>query len=252
MLSCKALSVTYSCMLTAGAVVLSYRQRSRQTPYGRYVRHFGAWKPVPAKLAWLVQELPSFFVPLLLWATAGETSVIGRTLLLALFCGHYFQRSFIYALLTKGRPSPFFIVVSAVIFCTVNGLFQGSYMLFCAQYDEAWLTDIRLILGLTLFFLGMAINIHSDHILRNLRQTGEVVYKIPRGGLFEYVSGANFFGEIIEWFGYAIATWSLPAFSFAFFTMCSIGPRAFHHHRFYLQKFEDYPRARKALIPFII
>ena len=27
--------------------------------------------------------------------------------------------------------------------------------------------------------------------------------------MFEYVSGANFFGEIVEWTGFAIATWSL-------------------------------------------
>lgn len=30
------------------------------------------------------------------------------------------------------------------------------------------------------------------------------------GGMFQYVSGANFFGEILEWTGFAIASWSLP------------------------------------------
>ncbi|XP_049912490.1 3-oxo-5-alpha-steroid 4-dehydrogenase 2-like, partial [Epinephelus moara] len=77
----------------------------------------------------------------------------------------------------------------------------------------------------------MIINIHSDHILRGLRRPGETVYRIPHGGMFEFVSGANFFGEIVEWCGYAVATWSLPTFAFAFFTVCSIGPRAYHHHR---------------------
>jgi len=55
---------------------------------------------------------------------------------------------------------------------------------------------------------------------------------VDAGGLFTYVSGANYFGEIVEWFGFAIATWSLPAFAFAFFTLCCIGPRAYHHHRY--------------------
>lgn len=36
-------------------------------------------------------------------------------------------------------------------------------------------------LGLLLFYIGMAINIHSDYILRNLRKPGEVVYRIPTG-----------------------------------------------------------------------
>lgn len=49
--------------------------------------------------------------------------------------------------------------------------------------------------------------------------------------MFELVSGANFLGEMVEWCGYAVATWTLPAFAFAFFTVCSIGPRAYHHHR---------------------
>ena len=40
---------------------------------------------------------------------------------------------------------------------------------------------------------------------RNLRKPGDKAYYIPRGGCFELVSGANFLGEIIEWFGFAIA-----------------------------------------------
>lgn len=51
------------------------------------------------------------------------------------------------------------------------------------------------------------------------------------GGLFEYVSGANFFAEILEWSGFALACWSYPAFTYAFFTVCNIGPRACQHHR---------------------
>lgn len=103
----------------------------------------------------------------------------------------------------------------------------------------------------------MAINIHSDSVLRNLRKPGEMVYRIPTGtaethtfhllnsracsdlqalespagGFFRYVSGANFLGEIIEWIGYTVATWSLPALSFAVFSLCFIGPRAYYHHR---------------------
>ncbi|XP_012369336.2 3-oxo-5-alpha-steroid 4-dehydrogenase 2 [Octodon degus] len=105
--------------------------------------------------------------------------------------------------------------------------------------------------GVFLFILGMGINIHSDYTLRQLRKPGEVTYSIPHGGLFTYVSGANFLGEIIEWMGFALATWSVPALAFAFFTLCFLGPRAVHHHRFYLKVFEDYPKSRKALIPFI-
>ena len=73
-----------------------------------------------------------------------------------------------------------------------------------------------------------------------------------QGGMFEYVSGANFFGEMVEWAGFAVACWSLPALAFALFTWSNIGPRAVQHHRNYLEKFRgEYPANRKAVIPFV-
>ena len=51
------------------------------------------------------------------------------------------------------------------------------------------------------------------------------------GGMFEYVSGANYFGECVEWTGYAIACWSWPGTVFAIFSILFLGSRAVHHHR---------------------
>jgi hypothetical protein len=131
-------------------------------------------------------------------------------------------------------------------------------------------------LGASVWLAGWAINLHSDHILRNLRKPGETGapfllnhiraaswgscfssllrvahrgYKIPRGGAFGVVSGANYFGEIVEWAGFAVAAWTLPAAAFAFFTFSNLAPRAHHHHKWYQAKFQDYPMRRKAVIP---
>ena len=51
-------------------------------------------------------------------------------------------------------------------------------------------------------------NIVCDGILRELRSTPG--YKVPYGSLFEYVSAGNYFAELIEWTGWAIAanTWT--------------------------------------------
>ncbi|XP_032816199.1 3-oxo-5-alpha-steroid 4-dehydrogenase 1 isoform X4 [Petromyzon marinus] len=105
--------------------------------------------------------------------------------------------------------------------------------------------------GAVLWLAGLLINLHSDHILRNLRKPGETGYKIPRGGMFEFVSGANFFGEMVEWLGFAIACCTLQAWAFSVFSITVIGPRSVHHHKWYLEKFEDYPKKRKAVIPFL-
>ncbi|XP_068597458.1 3-oxo-5-alpha-steroid 4-dehydrogenase 2b [Brachionichthys hirsutus] len=240
----------------SGVVVLAglwhlWHHTKAQLSYGRYRERSPLLRTVPARIAWFLQELPCLLIPLLLMLTSHNPSMMGKHLLLGTFFLHYLQRTFVYGLQTRGKPSPLVVMALATFFCSLNGFLQAHYLLNCAQFDDEWSADYRCKAGLLLFYVGMAINIHSDYILRNLRKPGEVVYKIPTGGLFEYVSGANFLGEIVEWFGYAVATWSLPGLSFAVFSLCFIGPRAFYHHRFYKEKFKDYPKFRKALIPFI-
>ncbi|TRY93358.1 hypothetical protein DNTS_032853 [Danionella cerebrum] len=219
--------------------------------YGRYVDMSSSSMMVPAKVAWFLQELPALVVPLLLMATTEGMDSTGKHLMLWTFCLHYFQRSCIYPLLTKGHPYPLNMMLTGMVVCSLNGFLQAHYLLHCATFHKSLFAEARLLAGLIIFFIGMGINIHSDHILRNLRTPGEMTYKIPRGGLFEYVSGANYFGEIVEWLGYTITSWSFPTFAFAFFTICFIGPRAYHHHRFYIEKFKDFPRSRRSIIPFI-
>ena len=83
-----------------------------------------------------------------------------------------------------------------------------------------------------MWILGFVFNMHSDRILCTLRKPGETGYKIPYGGLFDYVSGANFFSEIVEWWGLAMATgFHLPILCFAIQTTFTIGTRAFASHR---------------------
>ena len=86
--------------------------------------------------------------------------------------------------------------------------------------------------GMFLWIFGFLGNFHSDRILLNLRKPGESGYKIPRGGLFEYVSGANFFAEIVEWWGLAVASgFSLPCVCFAIQASLTAGTRACASHR---------------------
>ena len=98
----------------------------------------------------------------------------------------------------------------------------------------------------------MAVNLKSDTILIGLRKNGETGYQIPGGFLFDFISSPNLFGEIIEWTGFAIMAWNLPALSFAVWTFANLFPRALNHHQWYKEKFPDYPVNRKAVFPFIV
>jgi len=162
-------------------------------------------------------------------------------------------RTFIFPFrLSSPKPTTVLCFVLAFLFCVINGYMQCRALAVLHSYPASWFQKPRTILGLALFFTGLTLNIHSDNILFNLRKPGETGYKIPRGGLFEYVSGANFASEILEWTGFAIACWSMEAAAFALFTAFNIGPRAVHHHRWYKDKFgSDYPAHRRAVIPFI-
>mmetsp|Transcript_7241 Transcript_7241/g.8299 ORF Transcript_7241/g.8299 Transcript_7241/m.8299 type:complete len:172 (+) Transcript_7241:120-635(+) len=169
-----------------------------------------------------------------------------------LYILHYTNRSIFFTLKLKAvKPTPIVILCCSNLFLITNGYLQVRYLSYLKVYDEDWIYSPQCVFGSFLFLSGLYINSTSDTILTNLRQPGEVGYKIPHGGLFEYVSGANYFGEIVEWFGFGLATLSLPGITFAVCTLANIGPRAIQHHQWYLKKFENYPKKRKALIPFI-
>jgi 3-oxo-5-alpha-steroid 4-dehydrogenase 1 len=88
-----------------------------------------------------------------------------------------------------------------------------------------------------LFFIGFFINIDSDRRIRNLRVSEDNKHYLPTGGLFNYVTSANYFGEIIEWTGFAIATWSMSGLVFAIWTFANLVPRA---HAIYIRYSKDY------------
>lgn len=148
---------------------------------------------------------------------------------------------------------PLMIPLMAIFFNSVNGFINGYYLGYLSgTYPDTWMQDPRFIIGALMFVSGFLINFQADEILLNLRKPGETGYKIPQGGLYSYISNPNYFGEIIEWTGFAIMTWSPSGLAFAIWTAANLAPRAFSNHRWYLEKFSDYPPKRKALIPFVV
>ncbi|MBW7936881.1 MAG: DUF1295 domain-containing protein, partial [Flavobacteriales bacterium] len=102
---------------------------------------------------------------------------------------------------------------------------DGSHFQFSqwfADYPENWVYDYRFIIGIVLFVIGVAVNWYSDTRLIHLRKPGETGYVIPQGWLFKYISCPNLFGEVIEWLGYAILTWSLAGTVFFIWTFANL------------------------------
>ena len=115
-----------------------------------------------------------------------------------------------------------------------------------------WVTDPRFVIGVTLAISGGMLNIWSDYRLWRLRMDNGGKYVIPRGGVFNLVSCPNLLGEIIEWVGFALLSWSLPGLAFALWTIANMVPRALWRHAWYRETFENYPLQRRAILPRLI
>ncbi|HNW70421.1 MAG TPA: 3-oxo-5-alpha-steroid 4-dehydrogenase, partial [Bacteroidales bacterium] len=156
-----------------------------------------------------------------------------------------------FRLKSKGKKMPAVIMSFGLIYNTFNAFFNGYFLGFYADYEMSWFTDYRFVIGVIIFLAGFIINITSDNILFKLRKQS-IDYKIPHGGMFRFVSSPNYFGEMMEWMGFAILSWSLAGFSFFVWTVVNLLPRAFANHEWYQKNFPEYPENRKAILPFII
>ena len=222
-------------------------------PYGRYSSL--KWGPVISnKLGWVIMELPVLVVLFILIFPDIILFSFPYLIIIGLFTLHYINRIFIFPfrIHTKGKKMPMIIMLSAIFFNIMNGFSFGYYFIHFADYTNAWLSDPRFITGIFLFFTGLYINWRADSILINLRKPGETHYKIPNAWLFNKVSCANLFGELLEWFGFSILCWNLPALTFFIWTAANLIPRAISHHKWYKEKFSEYPGHRKAIIPYVL
>lgn len=216
------------------------------------------WGPaIDNRVGWVLMEAPVFIVMIVLWSMSPRQWDIVPLVMFLLFQIHYFQRSFIFPLLIEGKSKmPLSIILMGVIFNVLNAMMQGGWIFYVSdsnRYGVEWLWSWQFIVGLVVFAAGMAININSDYIIRHLRRPGDTRHYIPRGGMFKYVSSANYFGEWLEWTGFAILTWSWAGAVFSLWTFANLAPRARKIHARYLKEFgAEFAQLKlKKIIPFI-
>lgn len=220
-------------------------------PYGRHAR--SGWGPaVNNKVGWVMMEAAAPLVFAVCFVFGSNDITITSLIFLGLWEAHYIHRAFIYSfgVRSRSRGMPLTIVGFGLLFNTVNGYLNGRYIFtFSSGYTNEWLGDPRFIVGLVLFIIGFIINRRADRILHNLCKLGESGYKIPHGELYRWISCPNYFGEVIIWLGWAVATWSLSGLAFATWTVANLVPRARSHHTWYRAHFSDYPPERRAFMP---
>lgn len=226
-----------------------------QAGYRKFQKSSVIWSVLllPNKIAWILMECPVFIVMMLYLFNALfhlDPSVERRQVTIeTLFCFslfqlHYFQRSFIFIV----------VMLAGAAFNTRNGILQGNWLcnISSDDYYDNLFKQKSFYLGVIIFFTGMFINIHSDHVIRTLRKRGDTNHYLPQRGMYRFVTSAICLGEIIEWTGYAILTQSLCGVLFVYWTIANLVPRSFSIYNLYLNEFGSDVLKKKRIIPFIM
>ena len=227
--------------------------------YGKMINP--KWGPtISNKIGWMIMELPVFVIMLYYWGISPYRFEPTMLAFFLIFETHYFQRVFIFPCLMRGKSKiPLVIVAFSMAFNIINGFIQGKWLFHFSRladpdaYPESWLTSWQFILGTCIFILGFIINLHSDYVIRHLRKPGDTNHYLPKKGFYRYVTSANYFGEILEWLGWAILTWSWAGLTFFWFTCANLVPRANAIYHKYETEFADEfdSKKLKRVFPFI-
>lgn len=215
------------------------------------------------RLGWFLMELPAMLGFIYFYSKGANAHNLVPLFFLFVWVCHYLNRGFIFPYLIRAPKNAkgsfsISVIVMGWLVTLLHGYLNGSWV---SQYGDhltlSWFLDPRFIFGIILYYTGFALNIHSDYIVRNLRsieeiKSGEKVYRIPFGGGFKYVSNPSYLGELMAFTGFAIATWGPGGIFVLLISAANLIPRSFATHKWYKEKFNDYPKDRKALVPFLI
>lgn len=244
-----------------------------QSSYGRFSSAKLGFNLNP-KFGWWLMEIPATVVFAIAYLSGPARFQPTSLVLAGIWALHYANRGWFFPLAIRqvpGKRSTFnlSVVVMGMLVTSMHGYLNGALFShdYFGRYGTEWLTDPRFLVGLAIYLCGFALLINSESIVRNLREKntvrgqgrvggsdapGAVEYRIPFGGGFRFVTSPAYLGELIAWTGFAVLTWALPGVVILAITAGNLIPRALDTHRWYREKFADYPAERKALVPFLI
>ena len=243
-------------------------------PYGWVQDRNTGWKfsklpKINSKLGWYIMELPALAAAIYAVSLTGIEGCAQRPLHLQLavifYIAHYCNRGIVFPA-QRGRSDKFEPCITFLLgafFNSVNGYTLCRYVMHFGSGTEIDVATTWTWLGVGMFAFGVYVNTIADSRLMELSEQRHKI-KASKGNnimpivpglffMFEYVTAANYLGELIEWIGFLMMTWPSPASAcFVWMTFCNLAPRAHAKHNIYLREIPAYATlGRKALIPFL-
>ncbi|CAL5322101.1 unnamed protein product [Camellia sinensis] len=140
------------------------------------------------------------------------------------------------------------ILISTTYFTTTSTMIYTQHVV---QGFQEPLIDLKLF-GVVLFLLGICGNFYHHCLLSKTRdQKGDKSYKIPRGGLFNLVICPHYLFEIVQFLGVSFISQTTFSFAFALGSALYLTGRSYDTRKWYLSKFENFPKHVKALVPYV-
>ncbi|KAL0728020.1 hypothetical protein Bca4012_024113 [Brassica carinata] len=171
---------------------------------------------------------------------------------------HFFKRIFEVLFVHKYSGG----MALDAVFPISSGYFSSTALVLYSQTFTLGLPEPALDLkfyGILMFVVGIVGNLYHHVLLAKLRKGGEgegeaggkKEYKIPTGGLFETVICPHYMFEILVFLGFFMISQTIYSLSLAVGTTFYLMGRSYATRRWYLSKFDDFPKHTKSLIPFV-
>nr|KYP43858.1 Trans-2,3-enoyl-CoA reductase [Cajanus cajan] len=202
-----------------------------------------------SKVGMLLSYTPAFLVCLAsFWIFPHEG--FRSTLLQSALTLHFFKRLFEVLFIHKYSGG---MALDTTITISLNYFISTSLMIYDQNLTQGLPEPpINLVYpGIVLFVVGISGNLYHHYLLSKLRGKGEKEYKIPRGGCFELVICPHYLFEIIGFLGVSFISQTFYPFSFTLGSTIYLMGRSYATRKWYLSKFEDFPKHVKAVIPFV-
>lgn len=176
-------------------------------------------------------------------------------IMLFLVCGHFLKRVLEVLFLHK-----FSATVGLLSVLIITYFYSAAAQTISQAINlqikplEEWSMSLLLptIIGMIVYLSGQTINFYHHRLLAGLRRDTIGGYRIPQGGFFHHAICPHYFGELLAWLGIAIAGRFAEFYLIFWIMFCYLLARSINTHRWYREKFSDFPDKRKFLIPFLL
>ncbi|XP_064103727.1 polyprenol reductase-like [Macrobrachium nipponense] len=117
--------------------------------------------------------------------------------------------------------------------------------------------QVHHVVGLVLYIIGSSMQHQSFRILAGLRKNSREdlkhEHKMPEGGMFEYLSCPHMFAELLVYTGILIVLQGHTGWLVVTIWVISNQIQvALMNHSWYISTFKDYPKHRRAILPFVL